>query len=72
MRQKATAWLSPGTTGKVVGAVAYNLSRLRDRRVLSDVDPLCTLAGRIVAAVGARLGSSSSAPIFCASPQKLV
>jgi len=72
MRQKATAWPSPGLTGKVVGAVAYNLSRLRDRRVLSEVGPLGTLAGRTMAAVGARLGSPSSAPIFGASPQKLV
>jgi len=46
--------------------------RLRDRWVLSDEGSPRTLAGRTVAAVGARLGSPSSAPIFGASPQKLV
>jgi len=46
--------------------------RLRDRRVLPEAGPLLTLVGRTVAAVGARLGSPSSAPIFGASPHKLV
>jgi len=65
-----TVWPSPGLTGKVVGAVAYNFGC--GIAGSSRVGPPQTLVGRTVAAVGARSGSPSSAPIFGASPQKLV